>query len=63
MPIDLSSFDISLLGWLLIGAAAVVLVAAVMRLLGHVLHLVIKGCGFVLLGVIVLYGLRLLGVI
>ena len=63
MPIDLSSINISLLGWLLIGVAVIVLVVALVRLFGHLLHIVIKGCGVVLLALIVLYVLRLLGVI
>ena len=63
MPIDLSSINISLLGWLLIGVAGIVLVVALLRLFGHLLHIVIKGCGVVLLALIVLYILRLLGII
>ena len=63
MPIDLSSFNISLLGWGLIGVAVVVLVIAFLRFFGHLLHILIKGCGVILLVVIVLYILRLLGVI
>lgn len=63
MPIDISSFDISLLGWLVIGVAAIVLIVAVLRLFGHLLHLLIRGCGVVLLVLLLLYVLRLLGVI
>ena len=63
MPFDLSSFDISWLGWLLIGVAAIVLLVAVVRLFGHLLHLLVRGCGVVLLALIVLYALRALGVI
>ena len=63
MPIDLSSFDISVVGWIFIGLAAIVLAVAVVRLLGHLLHFVVRGCGVILLAVIVLYGLRLLGII
>jgi hypothetical protein len=63
MPIDLSSINIGLLGWLVIGVAVVVLVYAIVRLAGHVLHLVIKGCGVILLVAAVLYILHLLGLI
>lgn len=63
MPFDLSHINLGLVGWLLIGAAAIVLGAALLRLFGHLFHLLVRGCGFVLLGVIVLYVLRLLNII
>jgi len=63
MPFDLSSLNIGLVGWFFIGAAAIVLVVALLRLFGHLLHLVLRGCGVVLLAVIALYVLRTLGVI
>ena len=63
MPIDLSSLDISLLGWLVIGVAVIVLVVAVLRFFGHMLHFLLRGCGLILLALLVLYILRLLGVI
>lgn len=63
MPIDLSSIDISWLGWLIIVIAAIGLILAVFRFLGHLLHFLIRGCGVVLLVLIALYVLRLLGVI
>jgi hypothetical protein len=63
MPFDLSSINIGLVGWLFIGAAAIVLVAALLRLFGHLLHLLLRGCGVVLLAVTALYVLRALGVI
>lgn len=63
MPIDLSSLEISWLGWLIIGVAAIGLMVAVLRFFGHLLHLLIRGCGVVLLVLIALYVLRLLGVI
>jgi hypothetical protein len=63
MPIDLSSFNISLLGWLFIGAAVIVLAVALLRLFGHLLHILIRGCGVVLLALVVLYILRLIDVI
>lgn len=63
MPIDLSSFNISWLGWLIIAVAVIGLFLAALRLFGHLLHLVIRGCGVILLVLIALYILRLLGVI
>jgi hypothetical protein len=63
MPIDLSSFDISVLGWLLIGVAVVVLVMAMLRFFGRLLHVLLRGCAVIFLVVVVLYILRLLGLI
>lgn len=63
MPIDLSSINISWIGWLLIAVAVIGLLIAVLRFFGHLLHILIRGCGVVLLVLIVLYALRLLGVI
>ncbi len=63
MPIDLSSINISWVGWLLIAVAVVGLLLAVLRFFGHLLHLLIRGCGVVLLVLLALYVLRLLGVI
>jgi len=62
MPIDLSSLDISLLGWLLIGVGVVVLLGAVLRLFGHLLHILVRGCGVVVVALVAFYVLRLLGV-
>ena len=63
MPIDLSSLNISWLGWLVIAVAVLGLIVTVLRFFGHLLHILIRGCGVVLLVVIVLYVLRLLGII
>ncbi|MFH1186309.1 MAG: hypothetical protein V1755_14940 [Chloroflexota bacterium] len=63
MPIDLSSFDISVVGWILIGVAGIVLAVALLRLLGHLLHLLLRGCGVILVVLVALYILRFLGVI
>ena len=63
MPIDLSSINISWLGWLLIAVAVIGLLLAILRFFGHLLHLLIRGCGVVLLVLVALYVLRLLGVI
>jgi hypothetical protein len=63
MPIDLASFDISVVGWVFIGVACIVLAAAVLRLVGHMLHLLIRGCGVILVVLAGLYIMRFLGVI
>lgn len=63
MPIDLSSIHISILGWLVILAAVVLLLFAFLRVFGHLIHIVIRGCGVVLLAAVVLYVLHLLKVI
>jgi hypothetical protein len=63
MPIDLSSIDISMVGWVFIIAAAIVLGVAILRFFGHLLHIIIQGCGVVLLVAILLYILRLFHII
>jgi len=63
MPIDLSSINLSLIGWLFIALAVIVLGAAILRFFGHLLHLFLRGCGVLLLVVVVLYVLRLLHVL
>lgn len=63
MPIDISSLNISWLGWLIIAVAVIGLLFAVLRFFGHLLHFLIRGCGVVLLVLVVLYILRLLRVI
>lgn len=60
MPFDLSSINLSLVGWLLILLAVVVLAGAVLRFFGHLVHIIIHGCGLVLLAAAVLYILHLL---
>jgi hypothetical protein len=63
MPIDLSTLHLGWIGWVLIGIAAIVLLGAVLRLFGHLLHLLIRGCGVVLLVALALYVLHLLKLI
>jgi hypothetical protein len=63
LPIDLSAINLSTIGWLLIALAAVVLVGATLRLFGHLLHLLIRGCGVVLVVVVLLYVLHFLKLI
>ena len=60
MPIDLSSIQPGLVGWLLILVAVVVLAGAILHLFGHLFHLIIRGCGLVLVAAILLYILHLL---
>jgi hypothetical protein len=63
MPFDLSSINLGLVGWVLIALAVIVLVGAILRLFGHLLHIIISGCGLVLLVAVVLYVLHLLRLI
>jgi hypothetical protein len=63
MPFDLSSINLGLVGWVLIALAVIVLVGAILRLFGHLLHIIISGCGVVLVVAILLYVLHLLKVI
>jgi hypothetical protein len=60
MPFDLSAINLGLVGWVLIALAVIVLVGAILRLFGHLLHIIISGCGVVLLVAVVLYVLHLL---
>ena len=60
VPIDLSSINLGLVGWLLILLAVLVLAGAVLRLFGHLLHIIIRGCGVVLVVAVLLYVLHLL---
>ena len=63
MPFDLSSINLGLVGWLLIVLAVLVLAGAVLRLFGHLLHIILRGCGLVLLVALALYILHLLKLI
>ena len=63
MAIDLSWLDLNLVGWVFVGLAAVVLALAILRLFGHLLHIILRGCGIVVLVAIVLYILHLLKLI
>ena len=63
MPFDLSSINISLIGWVFIVLAVIVLAGAVLKLFGHLLHLILRGCGVVLLVAALLYVLHLLKLI
>jgi hypothetical protein len=63
MPFDLSAINLNLVGWLVILVAVVVLAVAVVRLFGHLLHLMIRGCGVILVVAILLYILHLLKLI
>lgn len=63
MPLDLSSINLNWVGWLLIVLAVVVLAGAVLRLFGHLVHIILRGCGLVLLVAVALYILRLLKLI
>ena len=60
MPFDLPSINISLIGWIFILAAVIVLAGAIVHFFGHLLHLIIRGCGVVVVVVLLLYALHLL---
>jgi hypothetical protein len=62
MPFDLSSINLNLVGWLVILVAAFVLAIAILRLFGHLLHIILRGCGVILLVAAFLYVLHLLKV-
>jgi hypothetical protein len=63
MPFDLSSIHLNLVGWLIILVAALVLAGAILRFFGHLLHILIRGCGVVLLVAALLYILHLFKVL
>lgn len=63
MPFDLSSINISLIGWAFILLAVIVLAGAILKFFGHLLHIIIRGCGVILLIVALLYVLHLLKLI
>ncbi len=63
MPFSLPSFNISWIGWLFIVAAVIVLAYGILHFLGHLLHWIIRGCGVIVIALIILYGLHLLHVI
>jgi hypothetical protein len=60
MSIDLSALQLNLIGWLIILVAVLVLVFAVLHFFGHLLHIIIRGCGLILLAGALLYILHLL---
>lgn len=63
MSLDLSSLNFGLVGWLFIGAAVIVLGVGLFRLLGHLFHIAMRGCGVVLVALIAWYVLRLVGIL
>ncbi len=64
MPIDLSAIHLSPLVWLL-AAIAVILIAfgIVQYFFRHLMHLFLRGCGVIVIVVVLLYVLRLLKLI
>jgi hypothetical protein len=63
MPFDLSTINLNLVGWLIILVAVLVLAGAILRFFGHLLHIIIRGCGVVLLVAAFLYILHLFKVL
>lgn len=60
MPIDLSWINLNLVGWVIILVAVLALVFAVVHFFGHLLHIIISGCGVILLVAALLYVLHML---
>ncbi len=60
---DLPSINISLIGWIFILAAVILLAAGIVHFLGHLLHWIVRGCGIILVALALLYALHLLKVI
>ena len=60
MPFDLSWINLNLVGWVIILVAVLVLVFAFLRFFGHLLHIIISGCGVILLVAALLYILHML---
>lgn len=63
MPFNLPSINLSVVGWIFIVAAVIVLAYAILHFFGHLLHWIIRGCGVVVLAIIIFYVLHLFGVI
>lgn len=63
MSIDLSWINLNLVGWVIILMAVLVLALAFLRFFGHLLHIVISGCGVILLAAALLYILHLMKVL
>lgn len=63
MNIDLSAINLNLVFWLAILLVIILVILGVIRFFfHHLLHLVFRGCGFIVLLIAVLYVLHLLKV-
>jgi hypothetical protein len=63
MSIDLSSINLSLIGWAIILVAVLVLLSAFLHFFGHLVHIIWRGCGMILVLAVILYVLHLLKLI
>jgi hypothetical protein len=63
MSLDLSSINLSLIGWVFILLAVIVLAVAIVHFFGHLIHIIIRGCGVILVVIALLYVLHLLKII
>jgi hypothetical protein len=63
MSIDLSTINLSLVGWAIILVAVLVLFSAFLHFFGHLVHIIWRGCGMILVVVVILYVLHLLKLI
>ncbi len=63
MPFNLPAINLSWIGWLFIVAAAIVLAYGILHFFGHLLHWILRGCGVIVVALVILYALHLLKVI
>lgn len=55
---NLPSINFSLIGWVFIVVAVIVLAYAILHFFGHLLHLILRGCGVILVALAILYVLH-----
>ncbi len=58
MSFNLPAINLSLIGWVFVAAAAIVLAYAILHFFGHLLHLILRGCGVILVALAILYVLH-----
>ncbi len=58
MSLNLPTFNLSLIGWIFVLAAVIVLAYAILHFFGHLLHLILRGCGVILIALAILYVLH-----
>jgi len=64
MPIDLSAIHLSPLAWLAVIVVLGIIVLGIVRtFFAHLLHLFLRGCGLIVILIVVLWVLRLLKII
>lgn len=58
MWIDPPVINLSLIGWIFVLAAVIVLAYAILHFFGHLIHLILRGCGVILIALAILYVLH-----